>query len=595
MNIFCEGDYRRRSGAFCSRVLQVMCLWVLVSGVSLGQGPDSGGVASGSASAPGRAVWVEAGQAELQSPQSCAALMATLRKMNVNEIYVEVFSLGESVYPSKLAPRMALLSDPDHDPLEVLTREARRDGEPRIRVVAVLDILRIYHYDGPSQPAKNHVVSLHADWLMSKNQGGTRDRNLYAYLDPGVEAARVYAESVVRELASGYAVDGVHLAGWQYPENAAEWGYNPEALREYQGAPVAEGDGPLPSDKKWQAWRRNLLTGLLSRIGQVAHEVRPSLDFSVSVSAHGPVPNKLSLADYERVFQDWPLWCQRGLVDGIVMENYRSQKEDEDAFLDWIAHVVPRKGDARLVVAVSGRENASSDVTMQMRLALGCGMENILLYSYQTPANDVTPESDLLVFLGETIFSPDYVVPEFMQRKLAFEPLRPQEKIDYSVDNVPTDFSAPPDLPPPVALATSQEVVARSVPMVRESLPIYKRETGKVGIDSGRDYSHSDAVLALLGKPFNPPPKRTTPREAVTRVADFVEQESKKQRAKKLEQAVAKSILYEVKLKSGVQFTAEILSQTESFILLRPKVRSGSITTRISKATVASMEPLKKK
>ena len=400
-----------------------------------------------SAERPVHAVWVESVGNQTRSRQGCVDLVARLREVHVDDVFLEVYSLGEASYRSDLAPSALAANEDFRDPLRAALDLAHKPGPQPLRVHVVLNLFRLSAGRRAFPLPSEHLLEKRPTWLSRDARGNERDEKGAAFLDPGAPAVQEYAIALVRELVSRYPVDGVHFAEFHYPDRTAQWGYNPLALQQFQRDCNSTVAAPDPNDPDWTSWRSAQLTGLLGALARVAREERPGTIISVSAVATGKVPGEgegETRPIFQQALQSWPQWAAEGLVDWIVLSDLPFDRAEAEGFARWIDFGRAAKGSSKMIVAVSGPDNLDSEVVMQMRIALGREADGILLHSYQRPAANFAPDSDFLGYLGRTVFSPSYVLPPYVHQAIA-DSLPPQT-------GTSPGLSAAPDLPPPVKL-----------------------------------------------------------------------------------------------------------------------------------------------
>ena len=119
---------------------------------------------------------------------------------------------------------------------------------------------------------------------------------------------------MIGELAANYDIDGLQVddhLGLPY-----EYGYDPYTVALYQ----AEHEGASPpadaKDAEWTRWRADKISDFMTRVFQVVKQRRPDAIISVS-------PNPQEFA-YEYYLQDWESWVERGYVEELIIQLYRS-------------------------------------------------------------------------------------------------------------------------------------------------------------------------------------------------------------------------------------------------------------------------------
>jgi len=607
------------------------------------------------AARPMHAIWIEAAGPELRTAESCKALAERLRKANVTHIFVECSTFGRALYPSKILPPLNP-ENPSFDPLKALLEETTRKDQPPLRVVAVLDLLTLHNTKTrPAQDA-NHPMTQHSDWVTRSRSGETQDATGGVYYDPGVPQLAEYLESIVREVVSQYPVDGVHFAGWRYPEANKNWGYNPLALADYRKQmQLTDGSIPEPSEPQWISWRQERLTYLLARLSKAVLDTRSSARVSVSVIASGDPPGEKAPGepDFMGALQQWPVWCHQGVVHAILLEDYYDHKTNVERFIRWIDFAQGRTGAAQLIVGVSGHLNPESDVVMQLRLALGLKAVHTLLYSYQQPVLAQAEGSDIFAFLGRTVFSTAYDPPPYVQQtietvlypngqvlppppsKSDMQPVsvansvNPTDVIE-ALSGFPKPLEAPtdrveedpnastdtlPDLPTFSAEAPAERMDADDLnvniprlksgvrpglsrPSPRKNVPLPSQQpaaTRNTADDYLKSRNRTDAAWALLGKSpsaARPPLRNSGETFSSGKTVSNMPAPKPTPPPRETRVILDKSKLVEIVTKQGAKFEAELIVQNSQFTVVRPLIRSGSARIKIPNTEVVSVRRL---
>ena len=264
----------------------------------------------------GPVTWVDA--ASLVSPQLIEDATAMAQKNGAKTLLVRVREHGDSYFLNGLEPRpMALLSLPAFDPLAAIIASAHARG---LAVHAWINVNLIAGTDVPLE--RGHVVYRHPEWLMVPRDIADELARLdmegpeylgrltrYArsrpaeieglYLSPVTQAAVDYTTSVVRDIVTRYAVDGVYFDYLRYPGD--DFDYSREALRAF-------GQSVTQFPDRWRRFRADRLTALLDALRAAVKTARPTAVVSVAVPADPVVA-------FTRYLQDWSGWMKKGLLD----------------------------------------------------------------------------------------------------------------------------------------------------------------------------------------------------------------------------------------------------------------------------------------
>jgi uncharacterized lipoprotein YddW (UPF0748 family) len=350
-----------------------------------------------------RALWVDAYHDGIKSRQQIDELIETARAGNFNALILQVRRRGDTYYPSSIDP-WAPDAVRGFDALAYAIERAHTFG---IEVHAWATTLAIWGGDTPTT-APDHVFNQHGrgtsgrDYWLATSSGGEElpDDGVY-YLDPGHPDAVDYTVAVYAELASRYALDGLHLDRVRYPWQ--NWGYNPTALARFQ-AQTGRKDRPDPDDAEWLQWRRDQVTALVRRVYLVSTSANPRLRVSAALSAAGSPPGSSApwqtRTPYTHQLQDWQAWLEEGILDLGVPMIYRDEDTSAGEFDGWIEWVKDHQSNRGVLVGSALYLNAVEESIAQWRRArLPSKASNRALgisgYSYATPSDDGAQRRDL--------------------------------------------------------------------------------------------------------------------------------------------------------------------------------------------------------
>jgi uncharacterized lipoprotein YddW (UPF0748 family) len=355
-----------------------------------------------------RGLWVL--RSSLSSEKSVRQMVDTAKRAGFNTLLVQVRGRGDAYYTSRIEPRAAELEDDpaNFDPLALTLTLAHEQG---LRVHAWFNVDLVS--SATLLPhARTHVVTRHPEWLMvpravaGKLAAVPSDLPAYVgeiarwtraqpeqveglYLSPVTAGSREYTASVAADLASHYAIDGIHLDYIRYPND--QFDYSATALAEFR----AETSAFLPAAERqrldrlaktavtawadampdeWSRFRRNRLTSLLSGIRTAVRAARPDLMVSAAV-----IPD----ADEARSgrLQDWREWARTGLIDTLCPMIYTT---DAAAFRASVDRVKADAGRASIWAGIGAWKLSPARTTENLRAVRRAGVPGALLYSYDS-------------------------------------------------------------------------------------------------------------------------------------------------------------------------------------------------------------------
>lgn len=352
-----------------------------------------------------RALWIQRGT--LVTPAGILAAVDMAKAGKFNTLIVQVRGRGDAYYDSRYEPRPPLLDKQPStfDPLALMLERAHRAG---LKVHAWVNVNLISGADPPSN--RKHVVYLHPEWLMvprplaeylsrisprdpqylrtlSEYARAHSDRVEGIFISPIHKGAVEHATKVIGDIASRYAVDGIHLDFIRYPND--EFDYSAEALEEFRAEITSRVSGSERRDyasrargrplfytemfpQGWQEFRRARLTALLTKIRATVKSRRSR---AVLTAAVFPDANDAA----NRRFQNWSGWLEAGLLDAICPMAYTT---DPALFRTQIANV-EHLASTRPVWAGIGAFQLSPSATIEnIRVARQLGAEGVVLFSY---------------------------------------------------------------------------------------------------------------------------------------------------------------------------------------------------------------------
>ena len=396
---------------------------VCAGGPSVAARPDAG------VAGETRALWVL--RTSLISPQSIDALIKRARDNGFNTLLVQVRGRGDAYYRGAIEPVPPELQrqPPTFDPLAAVIAAARPAG---LRVHAWINVNLVSSAVAlPS--SRSHVVYRHPEWLMvprdiaqelaavpvqspayvGKIARWSRAQSADVegiYGSPIMPAAQAYTETIVRDLARRYPVDGIHFDYARYPSERFDYSRAAiaqfrAALRPSLGAEVrrqldaeqtidlfAYPDG-LPAE--WRAFRVARMTALMGRLRDAVRAERPSALVSVAAA-----PDRTEALAHR--LQDWGGWLGAGLVDAVAPMAYT---QEPARFAEQIAAARAAAG-ARSVWAGIGAYRLSPEQTIEnINTARRLGADGIVLFSYDSLINPRQTAPDYLPIVGRAAFA----------------------------------------------------------------------------------------------------------------------------------------------------------------------------------------------
>lgn len=242
---------------------------------------------------------------KMQQQEVCT-LLDRLEEANFNMVFVQVRVRGDVIYRSKIEPASKVFSGkygvmPAYDPLSFVIDACHKRG---MECHAWFVTFPVGNERIVREQGKLSVVRRHPK-LVKRHKGEW-------YLDPGQPETADYLLSLVKELVSGYDIDGIHFDYIRYPEQAKS--FPDKSLHAKYG-----------QRKSLTEWRRENINRLVSRLYDQVKHLKPWVQ--VSSSPLGKYNRIERMPDagwtaYESVFQDPKQWMQQGKQDMVVPMMY---------------------------------------------------------------------------------------------------------------------------------------------------------------------------------------------------------------------------------------------------------------------------------
>jgi uncharacterized lipoprotein YddW (UPF0748 family) len=398
-----------------------VALCALTIGVHAGQ-------QSASAAKEVRALWVL--RASLDSPDGIRRMVASASQNGFNTLFVQVRGRGHASYRSGGELRAAsLASQPEaFDPLAETLARAHEAG---LRVHAWLNV-NLVSSAAELPASREHVIYEHPEWLMvprelapellpidvrSPEYLGRLARWTRAnaaaveglYVSPVHPDAVAHFAGLVSDLATRYAIDGIHLDYVRYPASDFDFGRN--AMQAFEAemrarVPAAERarvDALQEIDpfawaeafhEDWRLFRQSRLTALVTRLRTTAKSIRPGVVVSAAV-----VPDvEAALRDK---LQDWRTWIENGFIDALCPMAYT---QEPAVFAAQIADVRSLAVGRPVWAGIGAYRLSASETIDNISTARRLGADGIILFSYDSlisPPNG----TEYLAAVGRAVFS----------------------------------------------------------------------------------------------------------------------------------------------------------------------------------------------
>ncbi len=320
---------------------------------------------------PVRAMWVT--RWDYKTPADIAHVMENCRRSGINTVLFQVRGNGTAFYRSRLEPWADELGgrDPGFDPLAVACREAHRRGLALHAWVNVIPGWR------GNKPPKNprQLYNRRPQWFWHDASGHRQPLGWYCSINACYPEVRRYLTDVMKEIVTGYPVDGLHMDYIRFPNEHSK-AYPPGvAVPDYPRDPrtlamfkKVTGRTPDESPRQWNQWRTEQITQLVRDIRTMMKRERPEAMLSAAVGAD-PVK---ALRHH---FQDVGQWIDQRLVDTVYPMNYSNNRA---IFAARLAHWSKLRDRVRVVHGVMCDDRSPQTVSRQISRVARAGWDYAL-------------------------------------------------------------------------------------------------------------------------------------------------------------------------------------------------------------------------
>lgn len=288
-----------------------------------------------------RAIWVT--RFDYKTEQDVRSIISNCASLGFNTILFQVRGQADAYYKSSLEPWADRLGgDPGFDPLETACRSAKQHG---VSLHAWMNVMPCWR--GKTPPGRHHLAAKHPDWIVvGKDRKRPAWNDHYVAFNPCLPAVRQHVTAVARDIATRYAIDGLHLDYVRFIEG--DGSYDEKTLSLFG---IVSGGDPAEKPAEWTEFRRSAVTETVRLIRAALKEARPGALLTAAV-----YPTAKSR---KGIHQDAERWVSEGLVDAVFPMTYNDNDEDHRQAVEEGYRLFKRGGvtgaDGRPVTTKNGR------------------------------------------------------------------------------------------------------------------------------------------------------------------------------------------------------------------------------------------------
>ncbi|MGB9623332.1 MAG: immunoglobulin domain-containing protein, partial [Phycisphaerae bacterium] len=409
---------RRLSRARVGAVVATLCF---LSGAAL---REAGGQTS-----EFRAFWADAFHEGFKSAAEIDSMVSRAVQGRYNVIIPEVMAYQDNrgnshgaYWNSSIVPKAPDISG-GIDPLGYLVQRAHAFG------IEVHPWLVAYRVCSVWPPQGNGALMFHPEYFMvpQASMGTLTTVGGDYVLDPGCPAAQEYLVSIIRELVTNYAIDGVHWDYIRYTQSDAGYpsstSYTNSGLARFRRITGYPGTPPPTGYAPWDDFRRRGVTELIRRlraeIPSITGNPRQPVRHSAALITWGDAPSAFSSSSAWARFQNWEEWLRLGFLDTGIAMTYYDEAVYPTWYRNWVNREMTWRYQRQLVVGPAIYNNTFEDSITQMEYARSAGADGLCTYSYWATKDPSANDWTWYGYVASRLFTAAASVPTMTWRNPA--------------------------------------------------------------------------------------------------------------------------------------------------------------------------------
>ncbi len=237
---------------------------------------------------------------------------------SMNTVIVQVRPFADALYDSQYFPWSKILTgtqgkNPGYDPLSLMVSAAHKRG---LEIHAWVNPYRVLTTTDMSKLSDDNIAK---QWYEDEEDYTIVVDSKGIFFNPARPEVRKLIVNGIKELVSGYDIDGVHFDDYFYPTTASS--FDKTAYDEYKA------DGGALS---LAGWRLDNVNKLISDTYSAVKAINSSVQFGVSPQANVDI-------NYSSQYADVKTWCKTpGYIDYIMPQVYFGFENDTCPYEDTV-------------------------------------------------------------------------------------------------------------------------------------------------------------------------------------------------------------------------------------------------------------------
>ncbi|HEV8293616.1 MAG TPA: family 10 glycosylhydrolase, partial [Tepidisphaeraceae bacterium] len=326
-----------------------------------------------------------------------ATAMQNSKNLGITDVVFQVRGNANAYYNSAYEHREMA----SYDPLQTAITEAHNRG---LKLHAWINTMPLWN--GPTLPTgSDYLINQHPEyWIRDAGNNPQPLNSSYVIVNPTMPEVKTHIWNVVRDIASKYQIDGLHLDYTRLTNNSngvdVTYPMDPATVARFQA--VYPGQTPAGNQALYKSWIAGEITSLVSGIRDTLKTTRPTAQLTAAVWRDADI----GLSDYQ---QDWNTWIDKGLLDAAMPMVYRkgfgitpttNQDTDPpilpsptaDLYRLNVTEALDRRGNAGIIVGMGtymqdNPTTAYNNTMAQLSYAKAQGSNGIVMFDYGTLFN----------------------------------------------------------------------------------------------------------------------------------------------------------------------------------------------------------------
>lgn len=314
-----------------------------------------------------------------------------LSEAGINNIFIETFYHGQTIYPSKVMSKRGFISqNPEYagfDPLKIWIAEAHKRG---IKVHIWFE--SFYVGNKPPETNPEYILAKKPEWANYQKKNADSETIPYSvsehngyFIDPANPEVQEFLYDLINEIILKYRPDGINLDYIRYPQSLAptfsnydmsNWGYTKFAREEFASMYGIDPMELSVYDSTWYQWkcyRCNKVTEFVRKVGEICKLNNIKITAVI-------FPNREMAIDTK--MQDWKTWSLNNYIDGFTPLFLTC---DDKTAMNLMGNVLRNKAPSTKLYAglfVTFMNGSNADLIKQIHAARKYCLNGLIIFDY---------------------------------------------------------------------------------------------------------------------------------------------------------------------------------------------------------------------